>query len=319
MMRLAMLALACITFLFSAGAQAQQFLRIGSGLAGTYPVFGAKLAELINANIPNMRASTLAGPTEQSLIRIQKGDAEFALTYTFQSLQVLNGQGELKVATPDLRHVMSLYGAYYLAVVQKNSDIQNLRDLAKKPYRVWLGPKASIFYPLNIAALAAHDVTPEDIVKAGGVISTAGYGNVSQSFQDGQIDVAFFSGPAPYSILMELDRSNGFRLMSFDEKAEAKYPTLLPGAGIRVHKGGLYKSAPDDVKTPYVFNELVTSAKLPADLIYKVTKMMNEQHKQFHGLFAGADEILPANAMFYNKIPLHPGAERYYRETGLIK
>lgn len=70
---------------------------------------------------------------------------------------------------------------------------------------------------------------------------------------------------------------------------------------------------------PYVVNQMVTSAKLSDDLIYKVTKLMNEKYQEFHGLFPGADEIQPKTALDYNKIPLHPGAERYYREAGLIK
>lgn len=304
---------------FAGTAMAQQFIRIGSGLAGTYPVFAAKLAEIVNEGVPGVRASTLAGPTEQGLIRVQKGESEFCLTYSFQAVQLLNGIGNLNVPTPDLRHVMSLYGAYFLAVVQKNSDIKSLRDLAKKPYKVWLGPKAGIFYTLGAAALAAHGVTPEDITKVGGIINTASYQNVSQGFQDGQIDVAFFSGPAPYSILMELDRTAGFKILSFDKEASAQYDKLLPGAGIRPHKGGLYKHAPDEAMTPYVFNELVTSAKVSDDIVYRVTKLMNEKHAAFHGLFAGAEEVQPKTALDFNRIPVHPGAERYYREVGLIK
>ncbi|MBX6369923.1 MAG: C4-dicarboxylate ABC transporter substrate-binding protein, partial [Rhodospirillales bacterium] len=45
----------------SSAHAADQFVRIGSGLAGTYPVFGAKLAEMINKELPGLRASTLAG------------------------------------------------------------------------------------------------------------------------------------------------------------------------------------------------------------------------------------------------------------------
>ena len=83
------------------------------------------------------------------------------LTYTFQGLQVAEGKGELNAPAPSLRHVMSLYGSYHMAVVQKDSDIKSLADLKSKPYRVWIGPKASVFYPLNVAALAAHGVAPD--------------------------------------------------------------------------------------------------------------------------------------------------------------
>src|ERR671914_400198 len=96
-MRIVLIALGLMLAAFpgSGDASAQQFVRIGSGLAGTYPVFGAKLAEMINKEIPNVRASTVPGPTEQNLVRIEKGDVEMCLTYTFQGLQVAEGKGEL--------------------------------------------------------------------------------------------------------------------------------------------------------------------------------------------------------------------------------
>lgn len=318
--KLMAVALVALTALgVTTGARAEEFLRIGSGLAGTYPVFGAKLAEMVNKNIQGVRASTLAGPTEQTLIRIDKGEAEMGLAYTYQTSQLRNGEGGLGVKTENLRHVMSLYGAYFMVLVQEKSDIKSLADLKTKPYKVWLGTKASTFYALNVAALAAHGVTPEDITKAGGVLNTAGYQNLAQAFQDGQVDVAFFSGPAPYGPMMELDRAPGFRVLGFDKAAGEKFMTLLPGTTMRTLKGGLYKSMANDVSTPYLINELVASDKLSADLVYKITKMMNEQVKEFRGLFAGAEEIDTKIALEGNKIPLHPGAEKYYREVGLIK
>jgi TRAP transporter TAXI family solute receptor len=315
----AVLMVALATLSIVSSARAEQFVRIASGLAGTYPVFGAKLAEMMNKNIPDVRASTLAGPTEQGLIRIDKGDAEFGLAYTYQTVQLRNGDSSLNVKAENLRHVMSLYGAYFMVVVQQKSDIKSLADLKTKPYRVWLGTKASTFYALNVAALAAHGVTPEDITKAGGVLNTAGYQNLAQAFQDGQVDVAFFSGPSPYGPMMELDRAPGFRVLSFDKAAGEKMMELLPGVTMRELKGGVYKSMTETVNTPYLINELVVSAKVSDDLVYKVTKMLNEQNKEFHGLFPGADEVQTSAALEGNKIPLHPGAERYYREVKLLK
>ncbi len=315
----AVLLVAAATLSIVSAARAEQFVRIASGLAGTYPIYGAKLAEMMNKHIPDVRASTVAGPTEQGLLRIDKGDAEFGIAYTYQTLQLRNGESSLKVKAEKLRHVASLYGAYFMVLVQKDSDIKSLADLKNKPYKVWLGTKASTFYALNVASLAAHGVTPEDITKAGGVLNTAGYQNLAQAFQDGQIDVAFFSGPAPYGPMMELDRAPGFRVLSFDKAAGEKMMALLPGVTMRTLKGGIYKSMPTEVSTPYLINELVVSSAVSDDLVYKTTKMINDQIKEFQGLFAGAEEIQTKVALDGNQIPLHPGAEKYYREIGLIK
>lgn len=298
---------------------AQEFVRIGSGLAGSYPVFGAKVAELFNRNIEGIKASTFSGPTEQSLVRVQRGEAEVALTYTFEAESTFQGRGELKTPAPLLRHLMTTYGAIHIPLARKNIEINSLADLAKKPYRVWLGPKSSVFWPMNLAALAAYGVTPDAIVKAGGVINSAGYQTLMQAFQDGQVDVAFFSGPIPYSLMMELDRGVGFRMLGFDEASLQRFNQTLPGTSTARIPAGTYKSSPAEVSVPYVINQIVVSARLPDALVYQMAKVLNEQHTALHGLFAGASEIDPKRALEHNRVPVHPGAERYYREVGLLR
>lgn len=300
-------------------AQAPQFVRIGSGLAGTYPVFAAKMAEIINREVPGTRASTMPGPTEQNLVRVQRGEAEMVLSYTFQSYDVAQGRGELRVPTPDVRHIMSTYGAYHWAIVRRGLDIQSLADLKTRPLRVWLGPRASVFWPMNIAALGAYGVAPEDISRAGGVVNSAGYQNLTQMFQDGQVDVAFFSGPASYSLLLQLDRSPGFRMLPFDEAAGRRYQELLPGAGIQTLPTGIYQSVTQPTPSPYVFNHIVASTRMSDEIAYRITKALVEKHREFHGLFPGAEEVSPQRALDFNRIPVHPGAMRYYREAGLAR
>jgi TRAP transporter TAXI family solute receptor len=241
------------------------------------------------------------------------------LTYTFEAESTYQGRGELKTPAPLLRHLMTTYGAIHVALVRKNVEISTLADLAKKPYRVWLGPKSSVFWPMNMAALGAYGVTPEAITKAGGVINSAGYQTLMQAFQDGQVDVAFFSGPIPYSLLMELDRGVGFRMLGFDEAALKRFNEALPGTSSARIPANTYKSSPAEVLVPYVVNQIVVSARLPDAMVYQMAKVLNERHAELHSLFAGANEITPKRALDHNRVPLHPGAERYYREAGLLK
>ncbi len=309
----------CAFALIAGTAKAEQFVRIGSGLAGSYPVFGAKLAELFNQHVPGVRASTFAGPTGQSLVKLQRGEAEAVLSYTFEAQAARLGQNALKTPAPDLRHLMTTYGATHVALARTGVEIASLADLAKKPYRVWLGPKTSVFWPLNLAALQAHGVTPDDIVKAGGVINSAGYGTLMQAFMDGQVDVAFMSGPTPYGLMMELDRGSGFQLLAYSDAALNKFNEILPGTDRTTIPAGTYKHVSGAMTVPYVVNQIVVSAKLPDDTVYRMAKTLVDHHKSLHGLFAGAAEISPQRAMANNKLPLHPGAERYYREAGLLK
>ncbi|MGE0798734.1 MAG: TAXI family TRAP transporter solute-binding subunit [Lautropia sp.] len=296
----------------------QRFVKIGAGVTGTYALFGAKLAEVINSTYPDLRASAISGPTEQNMVRVQRGELDFVLSYTFQSALTHSGKGELGVATPDLRQVMSTYGSFYFPLARPGLGIATPADLVKRPFRVWMGPKSGAFYAINTAYLASYGVTPDAIAKAGGVISTIGYQNLEQAFRDGQVDFAFFAGPVPYSMLMQLDRA-GFEMIGMSDEAAAKFVSLLPGMSVETHPAGVYTSVPKALRVPYLFNQVSTNAKVPDEIVYRVVKTTIEQNKVFHPLFPGATEIGLENALRSNLLPMHPGAERYFREVGLIK
>ena len=306
--------------LYAPGASAQQpeFIRVSSGAAGTLPIFGAKLAELINAEIPNVRATTAAGETEAQLVRLHRNEIQTSTTYTFFTRMVADGKGQLGVPTTNVRHIMTLYGSVLTAIARQDGKITSLADTAKSPARVWAGVKTSILYPMVTSSLAAYGVTPEAVAKAGGVMDATGYAAQKDLFMNGRLDVGFFAGPIPYGLLLEIDRSQPIRVLGFDAAAAKRFTELLPGTSIAKMPAKSYRGQDQELLVPYFVNHLVVNAQMSDEMAYRITKLMNERYKEFHGLFAGADEIRPENALKDYAIPLHPGAERYYREKGRL-
>ena len=309
---------AVATFL-TLGAQvsADTFIRIGSGLAGTYPLVGAKMAELINANIDGVEATTVSGGTSANFVKLQNGEIEMLLTYSFLSGIVRNDGGSLGVQVPKVRHLMTLYGAFFQPIASKNSGITSLSQVADGPNRLWGANRTSIFFPMIDAALGSHDVKMSDITSAGGVMETIGYRDAAPAMQDGRLDVGFFSGPAPYGLMLQIEDNPGFEILGFSEGAAKKFSEMLPGTGSGVIPAGTYKGQSEDKLVPYLVNQLVISSDVSEDLAYQITKVLVENHKEFHALFAGADEIVPSNALNNNPVEVHPGAARYYSEAGI--
>lgn len=298
-------------------AAADTFIRIGSGLAGTYPIVGAKMAELINTHIDGVEATTVAGGTEANFVRLQDGEIEMLLTYSFLSGILAEREGSLGVQVPDARHVMTLYGAFFQPVARAGSGVERIDQIADSPLRVWGASRASIFFPMIEATLAAHDLSLDDVTAAGGVVESIGYGDTAQAMQDGRLDVGFFAGPAPYSLMVQIERSPGFTLLGFDEAAGARFVEALPGSRMEPIPAGTYRGQEEDALVPYVVNQLVVSASVPEDLVYEITRVLVEHHTEFHDLFAGAEEIVPEIALDNNPIEVHPGAARFYEEAGI--
>jgi len=301
----------------SANVSADTFIRIGSGLAGTYPIVGAKMAELINANIDGVEATTVSGGTSANFVRLQNGEIEMLLTYSFLSGIVRNDGGSLGVQVPKVRHLMTLYGAFLQPIATKSSGIKSLSEVANGPNRLWGANRTSIFFPMIEAALGSHDVKMSDIKSAGGVMETIGYRDAAPAMQDGRLDVGFFSGPAPYSLMLQIEDNPGFEILGFSEEAANKFSKMLPGAGSSVIPAGTYKGQNEDKLVPYLVNQLVISSDVPDDLAYQITKVLVENHEEFHSLFSGAEEIIPSNALNNNPVEVHPGAARFYAEAGI--
>ena len=159
-----MLALTLVVAGSASWAAQPYFIKVGSGFAGTYPIFCGKLVELINKEVPGVESSAQPGGTEASMVRIQKGEMQMGIGYTFLSRQVSEGKGALKVATPKLRHLMSLYGSVLQVAATKKSGVTSLSDVMKTPLKVYASKPGSVFYPLIQTAFAAYGITFEDIV-----------------------------------------------------------------------------------------------------------------------------------------------------------
>lgn len=301
----------------TAAAQDTTFIRIGSGLAGTYPIVGAKIAEVLNQNVDGIQATTVAGGTEANFALMAQGELEMLLTYSFLSPIVQRGEGSLGMPTPQVRHLMSLYGALFQPAARDGVAIESLAGVDDDGYRVWGANATSIFYPMIQAALEAHGTSFDAIREAGGVVEEIGYGDTAQAMQDGRLDVGFFSGPAPYSLLLQVENEPGFHLLGFDDAAMDQYMELLPGASAGTVPAGTYAGQDGDVQVPYLTNQLVVSADVPDDLVYEITKVLIENIGQFQDLFAGAEEMRAETALDNNPIEVHPGAARYYEEAGI--
>lgn len=304
--------------LVACGAQAEEFVRIGGGLAGTYPLFAAKLSELINTNIDGVRAAVVPSDSEQAQAMLQMGELDLNIAYTWLVKKIADGGGAYGVPAPDARHIITLYGSA-LHMVSVPGKIDSLSQLGDQPLRVWTGPESQFFYQIIQPVVQAHGLEMSAIAEAGGVTETMDYGGEIQAFQDGRLDVGFFSGGIPYGLLQQIERSPGFTMLGLDEAALAKLQEILPGIGSVTIPAGTYAGQEADVVAPYYVNQLVASVNTPDDLVYQVTKIMYERYADFHGLFPGAEDIDNQDPLAFNAVPVHPGAERYYREIGLIE
>jgi TRAP transporter TAXI family solute receptor len=144
-------------------------------------------------------------------------------------------------------------------------------------------------------------------------------GETARALADGNIEVAFIELPVKSSTVNELMTMHKVRYVPVDvEKLKAinkKYPYYVPG----VIKAGTYKSVKQDVPAVFQWGIMCTDANLDEELAYNITKVVFEHKPEIVQILKLVEEMTPEKACTNLPIPLHPGAERYYREIGVLK
>jgi len=312
-----LLTVAVAAALLTGAAQAQQFFRIGTGgTAGTYYPVGGMIANAVSQ--PGKIIAT-AQATNGSLANVNgvaSGAMEAGFTQSDVATWAYTGTGafEGKPKVTDLRMIANLYPESIHLVVKKGSGIKSVADLKGK--RVALDEPGSGTLIDARMVLAAYGVKETDIKPEYIKPNQAG-----DKLKDGALDAFFFVGGAPAGAISELASSGtGIELLPLaGPQAEALLKSS-PWFAVDNIAANTYKDVAA-VQTLAVGAQLVTNAKVDADTIYQITKAMYSDATQ-KALAAGHAKgkfITKENAVKGVGIPFHPGAEKFYREVGLIK
>ena len=310
-----MMALAALT---GTGGQAfaqAKFFRIGTGgTGGTYYPVGGLIANAISSDGLNASAVATNGSVA-NVNGIVGGAMESGFTQADVASWAYTGTGiyEGKPKVEELRAIANLYPETVHIVVKKGAGIKTIADLKGK--RVSLDEPGSGTLVNAKALLGAYGVTEKDIKP-----EYLKQQQSSDKFKDGTLDAFFQTTGYPQGTLSELASTNGFELLSIDGAEAAKLREQFKFFAADEIPAGTYKDVPG-VKTLSVGAQWVTSSKMDAELVYQVTK--NLWSEKTRGLLdsghAKGKAIQKATALAGLGVPLHPGAEKFYKEAGLIK
>lgn len=301
----------------TATVHAQQFFRIGTGgTAGTYYPVGGMIANAVSQPGKIVATAQASNGSLANVNAVGSGALEAGFSQSDVATWAYTGTGafEGKPKVADLRMIANLYPESIHLVVKKGAGIKSVADLKGK--RVALDEPGSGTLIDARLVLAAYGVKESDIKPEYIKPNQAG-----DKLKDGSLDAFFFVGGAPAGAIAELASSGaGIELVPLGgPQAEA----LLKSSPWFAHDSipaGTYKDVPA-VQTLAVGAQLVTSAKVDTETVYQITKAMysDAAQKALQAGHAKGKYITRENAVKGVGIPFHPGAERFYKEAGLIK
>ena len=298
-------------------ASAQQFFRIGTGgTAGTYHPVGGMIANAVSQPGKIVVTAQASNGSLANVTGINGGAMESGFSQADVATWAQKGTGifEGKPNVPGLRLIANLYPESVHVVVRKGSGIKSVADLKGK--RVALDEPGSGTLVNARAILAAYGITERDIKPEYIKPNQAG-----DKMKDGSLDAFFFTGGAPAGAIAELASSgSGIEILPI-EGAQAE--ALKKSSGFfadDVIPAETYKGV-GQVRTIAVGAQWVTSDKADANTVYEITKALfgAAAQKQLAAGHAKGKLITKENAVKGAGIPFHPGAEKFYKEAGLIK
>lgn len=298
----------CMIAVAGAFAQ-QQFISLATGgTAGTYFPLGGAMAEIWNKNIPKMNAAAQStGASVANINLLKGGKVDIIFVQNDVAYYSYSGTELFKDKYADLRGLACLYNETIHIVARGDAGIKTVADLKGKKVSVGAagsGTEANARQILEAAGLTYSDIKPQYL----------SFGESASNLKDGNIDAAFTTGGAPIAAIQDLAVSRKTVMVAVDkalaEKLMKEYsfyaPTVIPGK--------TYQGIDTDTPTVTVKSMLAISAKVKDDVVYQLLKTMFDNTPRLVAAHAQGKNITVATATEGMSIPLHAGAERFYKE-----
>jgi TRAP transporter TAXI family solute receptor len=294
---------------------AQQFINVlTGGTSGVYYPMGVALSQIYGKVLPDAKISvqsTMA--SAENLNLLQAGRGEIGLTLGDALSDAWRGDAEagFKVPLKKLRGVAGIYPNYIQIVASADSGIKTLADLKGK--RIAVGaPKSGT--ELNARAIfKAAGLAYGDFSK----VEYLSFGQSVELMKNRQLDATLQSAGLGVSSLRDLAASIKIVIVPIPAAVIAKVGD--PAYQVGTMPANTYEGQSTDVPTAFIQNFLVTHQGVSTDTVYKMTKSMYENLDHLAASHAAAKQINKNVALTGMPLPLHAGAEKYYREIGLIK
>jgi len=283
------------------------------GTSGVYYPIGVGLSQIYSNGIEGSKTSVQATKASvENLNLLEQGRGELAFALADSVADAWNGDEEAGFKKPlkKLRAIASTYPNYIQIVASDESGIKTLADLKGKRISVGAAKSGT---ELNARAIfAAAGLKYEDM----GKVEYLPYAESVELIKNRQLDATLQSSGLGMAAIRDLASTMKISFVAIPSEVVAKIGNPAYQAGMI--PAGTYDGQDADVPTVAVANILVSQEKVSNDVAYQMTKLMFENLKRLSTSHSAAKDITLESATKNLPIPLHPGAEKYYKEVNAL-
>jgi len=314
--KIALLLMALFVFSFAlaaCGGSAESLSMATGGTSGTYYGFCGVVSQVLNEKLGDVMDITVesTGASKANVQLLDSGDAQLAIIqndvmyYAYTATDMFQGDS----AITSFSAIASCYPEVVQIIASK--DITSIEDLKGKNVSVGDSGSGTEFNAKQI--LAAYGITFDDIN-----VSNQSFADSADSLKNGTIDAAFVVAGTPTTAVTELSANTDFNLLGVDD-AHADALKADYGFYTTVNiPAGTYSCVASDVQSVAVMATIVARNDVSEDVIYQFTKGLFEYKDDIAAGHSKGAELDVNTAVSGISIPFHAGAEKYYKEVGVL-
>ena len=297
------------------------FSIVSGGTGGVWYPLGGAIGGIIGQKVPNTDATSEATTAAiDNLKLLAAGRAGMAFCYDYHVVWANEGKVSGLTGKHNVRLVLGFYEQPLHIVTTEGTGVKTIMDLKGK--RVSVG-----------APNSGTEEQADYVLKALGIDWNKDFSreklSVSESvaaLKDGKIQAMFWSGAVPTASIIDLASTPGQKMVLVPVDGEVREKIFKANPGVfhkSAFKKGVYSGVDGDVPAIAITAVLTAMDKFPQDKMYQIVKAIFDSKMELSAVWKGANDMTPDTAV--NQVTpdalkyLHPGAQQYFKEQGVLK
>lgn len=279
------------------------------GTAGVYYPLGSAIAEILNKNLSNINAlAQSTGASVANINLLKDGKVELALVQNDTAYYAFNGVETFKdKRVTNLKGITTLYNETIQIIVLESSYINSVNDLKGKKVAVGSigsGVEANSRQILEVYGITYNDIKPQ----------YSSFGEAANGLKDGDVDAVFVTAGAPTAAIQDISFQYKIRLLPLEDDYVDALIKKYPFYAKQIIKANTYPSQIADIPTVAVKAMLAVADSLDADTVFKMTKAIYANTDRLKAAHKLGEGIMKETALEGMPIPVHPGADKFFKE-----
>ena len=283
------------------------------GVLGTYYTYGNEIVRILSKETKINGTVQSTGASKANIQLVSSGVVEFAIAqndvmdYAWRGVDLFSGQ-----QTKTFYAVAALYTEACQIVANPASGIKTVADLKGKNVSVGNHASGTEFNSRQI--LEAYGINFDQINK-----EYMDFDESSSAMLENRIDAFFCVAGAPTPAISDLSKKMEIVILEIEDEQISYLMEKYPFYSRHTIPAGSYDWQHNAIHTAAVKATLIVNSSVDEDLVYRLTKALFENKAKIEAAHIKGGELDPTFAVESISVPFHPGAQKYYIETGILK